>query len=120
MKQKKGIALGLIFFSVIVLVIGCSENGGNHSNGDLRVEGYILEKEGNRILVAEDITSEKYENIKDKSIPELDKKQVSLIYLGYDNPHKLSVGAEIVAQINDGIDQSYPAQAEAKDIKVKD
>ncbi|RSL33861.1 hypothetical protein D7Z54_09245 [Salibacterium salarium] len=41
-------------------------------------------------------------------------RRVSLIYLSYDNTRRLNTGNKVEVQINGGIDQTHPAQAEAR------
>ncbi|MCM3744309.1 hypothetical protein M3193_09160 [Sporosarcina luteola] len=67
--MKKTFSLLIVFCFALV---GCSEI--SKTTTKEQTEGYIIEIEESRILVAEDITSEKYEAIKDKSISELNEE----------------------------------------------
>ena len=63
----------LILSGFFLLITGCTESGTTPTDKDLKIEGYILEVEEGRVLVAEDITYEKYEEIKDKTIGEIQR-----------------------------------------------
>ncbi|MEQ6390272.1 DUF3221 domain-containing protein [Bacillaceae bacterium S4-13-58] len=84
------------------------------------IQGYIMEVQGNRILLAEGIPFKKYEEIKGKTVEDIDKNEenISLIYLIYSGKQKLEKGDNIKVWTKGGIDQSYPAQGYAKKIKV--
>ena len=86
----------------------------------LKIEGYILEVDEGRILVAEGITSEQYETLKDKTPQELDNERISLYNLSYEDTSSLRKGNKVEAWIDGGIDESNPAQARAKKIEVKE
>lgn len=85
-----------------------------------KTEGYILEVEENRILVAENVTAKEYEVIKDKSISEIDEKEISLIYFNNVDIANLQVGNKVKIWFNGNKATSYPAQAEAIKIEVKE
>nr|WP_256363919.1 DUF3221 domain-containing protein [Psychrobacillus sp. FJAT-21963] len=58
----------------------------------------MLEVEEGRILVAKEIPSEKYEEIKDKTIgeiQELDNERISLIFLSYKDTSSLKIGHKV-------------------------
>lgn len=106
-----------IFLSLILIITGCTQPPPTEEG--LAIEGFIIEKE-ERILVAEGITSEKFIEIKDRTLQELDKERISLIYLSYeDNNQDLKVGDKVKVWIDGGIDDSYPAQAKAKKFEVQ-
>lgn len=112
----------LILLSFILLITGCTENRTSPTEEDLKIEGYILEVEEGRILVAEDITLEKYKQIKDKTIQEiqgLDNERISLIFLSYEDTSSLKIGYKVDAWIDGGIMESDPSQAGAKKIEIK-
>ncbi|WP_058308197.1 DUF3221 domain-containing protein [Gracilibacillus massiliensis] len=98
------------------ILIGCS-NEGTSSDSDPEVEGYILEVEEDRILVAEDITSEKFEEIKNNTIQELDEERISLIYLSGVNGDNFDKGNHVQVWIEGGINTSYPGQAKAQEVE---
>lgn len=115
MKFSRFICNSLILISFIALMSGCTEDKGT----SVERSGYILHIEKNRILLAENINSEKFEEIKNKPISELNEESIPLIYLSSVNTSDLKVGDEVEAVINGGIDESQPAQAEAKEINLK-
>ena len=99
-------------------LVGCSEI--SKTTEQEKTEGYILEVEEHRILVAEDITAEEYEAIKDKSISELDEEGISLIYFSNDDIGNLQVGNKVEIWFDGNMATSYPAQAGAIKIEVKE
>jgi hypothetical protein len=120
MKHLRFIIISIILLSFIALA-GCTEKDVATKSTDIKVVGFIIEVEKNRILIAEDITLEKFEEIKDKSITELYEEGISLIYLSFnDVVTKLKKGNQVEAWISSGIEQSYPGQAETNRIEVKD
>jgi hypothetical protein len=82
--------------------------------------GYVLKVEDNRILVAEKVTPEKYEDIKNIPFVNLMGEGLSLIYLSYDGDEVFEKGNKVEYIIEGGINESYPAQAKAKKITVLD
>ena len=109
-----------IFTFLIVFcfaLVGCSEI--NKTTKTEQIEGYIIEIEENRILVAEDITSDKYEAIKDKSISDLNEEGISLIYFSNDDISNLRVGNKVEIWFDGKMAESYPGQAGAIKIEVK-
>lgn len=112
----------LILLDFFLLITGCTENVATSTEEDLKIEGYILEVEEGRILVAKEITSKKYEEIKDKTfgeIQELDNERISLIFLSYKDTSSLKRGHKVDVWIDGGINESYPSQAGAKKIEIK-
>ncbi|WP_110067942.1 YobA family protein [Cytobacillus oceanisediminis] len=125
MKQISNICTSIALLSFIGFITGCIDKGtptvtGTSTSTDSKTEGYILKVEENRILVAEDITSEEYKVIKEKSISDLNREGISLIYLSSDEINSLNIGNKVEVLIDGGINESYPAQAKAKKIEVKD
>jgi hypothetical protein len=111
MKTYKHIKTVILMFVLIIFTVACSEPD---------IEGYIIAIDEKRLLVAEDISLEKYEEIKDKTVNELDRPSghISLIYLSYDDANTFDEGDNVRVWIDGGIDHSYPAQAGAKKIEV--
>ena len=112
----------IILLNFFLLLTGCTENEAISTEDDLKIEGYILEVEEGRILVAKEITSEKYEEIKDKTIgeiQELDNERISLIFLSYKDTSSLKIGHKVDVWVDGGINESYPSQAGAKKIEIK-
>jgi hypothetical protein len=109
-----GISLKKIFSIIIIFtfaLVGCS---------GVKTEGYVLDVEKTRILVAEKITEEEYEAIKGKSISEIKEETVSLIYFSYDDTEKVQVGSKVDVWFDGNMATSYPAQAGATKIKIKE
>ncbi|ALC85228.1 hypothetical protein AM499_04895 [Bacillus sp. FJAT-22090] len=118
MKLLRYFCIILILLSFILLITGCTENRTTPKEDDLKIEGYILEVDEGKILVAEGITSEQYETIIDKTLQELDKERISLFYLSYEDTSSLRKGYKVDVWIDGGINESNPAQAGAKKIEV--
>lgn len=104
-------------FTVLILMyftlVGCSGK-------QEKTEGYILEVEEHRILLAENISAEEYQTIKNKSISELAEEEIPLIYFSYDEIVDLQEGNKVEIWFNGNIATSYPAQAGAIKIEVKE
>ncbi|WP_219375808.1 DUF3221 domain-containing protein [Bacillus mycoides] len=85
------------------------------------MEGIILEVTENKILLSENLSLDKYEDIKDKSISEIQEEErgIPLISLAYDNTEELSKGDEVKEWIDGDVFASYPEQAKAKKIQFK-
>lgn len=120
MKVNLYIGISLLLLSFAILMAGCSEQKQEQVETGEKTEGYILKIEGNRILVAEGVSSDEYKKIKDKTIEELTKENIRLIYLSYDKTINFKKGNKIEVWIEGGIDQSNPAQAKAKKIVIKE
>lgn len=106
----------LLIFTLILT--GCKDEPSLSKEDGLRIEGYILNVEEGRILVAEGITFEHYEKIKDKTVDELSNKSLSLYYFSYENANSLNKGFQVNVWIDGGIDQSSPAKATAKKVEI--
>lgn len=111
----------VIPLSISIFLFGCDDN--TNSNPD--VEGYVLKTNEDRVLIAEDISSGKFEEIKDKTISEFQEHNTSqedklaeLMYIDYDEASKFKKGDEVEAWI-DGVNDSYPKQAGGKKISLK-
>ncbi|MEK5209797.1 YobA family protein [Psychrobacillus sp. FSL H8-0510] len=119
MKLLRSFCTTLILLSFILLITGCTENRTIPKEDGFKIEGYILEVSEGEILVAEGITSEQYETLKDKTIQELDNERISLIFLSYEDTGNLKIGHKVDVWIDGGINESYPSQAGAKKIEIK-
>lgn len=111
------LGLNKIFTLLIVFcfaLVGCSEKG--KTTEEVKTEGYIIEVGENRILVAEDMSSDEYEAIKDTSISDLYEKGLSLIYFSNDDISNLRVGNKVEIWFDGTVAESYPAQARATKI----
>lgn len=85
------------------------------------MEGIILEVTEKEILFFENLSRDKYEEIKNVPIATLleQEKRTSFIYLTYDGTEAFSVGDEVAVWIDGDILLSYPGQAKAKKIELK-
>jgi hypothetical protein len=93
-------------------LFGCSEK---HQ----KTEGYILDIEKNRLLIAEKITADEYSQIKNIPIPDLiDQGGLSLTYFSHDDDTHFQVGDRVIIWFNGNVATSYPGQAGAIKIKV--
>lgn len=102
----------VILAMMIMFIAGCNSKGEPSINPSPNEgEGYILEVTENRILVIE----KKYMNKTWKDI--MDEYVGEAIWLST-NKRNLKPSQKIYYQIKGGIDESYPSQAEAKEIKI--
>ncbi|MGG4341723.1 DUF3221 domain-containing protein [Paenibacillus lautus] len=102
----------MVLALMIILLVGCNskeESAINRSPNE--GEGYILEVTEHRILVVE----KKYMNKTWKDI--MDEYVGEAIWLRT-NTRNLKPDQKIHYKIKGGIDESYPSQAEAKEIKI--
>lgn len=103
------------FLLLIVLIIsGCAIGGGKSET-----EGYILKIEKERVLFAENISYEEYNEMKDLSIDKLTSLEPvpNLIYLSYSKTGDLKQGDKVSVTISGGVETSLPGQAKASKIK---
>ena len=105
----------LFLFIFILILCGCSED---KVEKVATVEGYILKIENTKILLVEDITLDKFEEIKDKPIGDLDSENISLTYFSFDDLSNLQVGNKVKIIFNGDIEDSFPRQASAIEIEV--
>ncbi|WP_163580547.1 DUF3221 domain-containing protein [Gracilibacillus saliphilus] len=110
MKKKVFITFTAILLSISIA--GCGKSD---------MEGIILEVTENEILLSKNLSLDKYEDIKNKSISEIqeEEKGISLISLAYDNTEEWSKGDEVKVWIDGDILASYPEQAKAKKIQFQ-
>lgn len=97
---------------MIMFIAGCNSKGEPSINpSPIEGEGYILEATENRILVIEKKYMNKtWKDIKDEYVGEA-------IWLST-NKRNLNPGQKIYYQIKGGIDESYPSQAGAKEVRI--
>ncbi|GGD08133.1 DUF3221 domain-containing protein [Pontibacillus salipaludis] len=98
------------YLTISIFLIGCS-----NSEDSIKIEGYVVEVEKNRILVVENITTDEYEQLQDKSSDELMEQEEDLIYLETKSSN-FNIGDKVQAMVS-GVDASYPAQAYPDKIK---
>lgn len=115
MKKAMFALIILILFSV--LLIGC---------GDADMEGIVLEVNENEIKLAENLSPNKYEEIKNESVKKLQNEDVEgkreslvLMDITWDNADEFSKGDEVEVWIDGDIMSSYPGKADAKKISNK-
>lgn len=91
------------------------------------LEGVILEVDDNVILLAKNLNKADYEIIKDKSVKSLRDQDLAgsidslgLIQLTYSKSHNLKKGDFVKVYIKGAILESYPEQAMASKILIKD
>jgi len=100
--MKNIVVLAMVF----MVLVGCNQ-GASQFEG----EGYILEVADQRILVVEkDFRGKSWKDI-------MNEYTGGAIWLST-KKKDLKPGQKVQYQIRGGIDESYPAQAEAKDIKI--
>jgi hypothetical protein len=109
---------GVKFFSVVMVMlvmglVGCAKSQ------DAR-EGFVLEVKGGSILVAQNITMERYNELKDVSSEALiDQGGLDLIWLTYEKAADFKKGDQVEFWLDGGIRESYPAQGDAKKVELK-
>lgn len=97
---------------MMILLAGCgSEEWSSNNRSTNGGEGFILEVTEKRILVVE----KKYMNKTWKDI--MDEYVGEAIWLST-NTRNMKPGQKIHYKVKGGIDESYPSQAEAKEIKI--
>lgn len=118
----KNITIILISILISVSLVGC---------GEPDMEGIILEINEKTVLVAENLSLDRYDEIRDepsstsKIISGVEEEvrntggDISLIDLNYDNADEFEVGNEVIIWIDGGLNESFPAQAKAKKISLK-
>lgn len=108
---QKGFISSMLIILMIVLIAGCNSDEGSLNQSRYDGEGYILEVTGDRILVID----QPYVNKTWKDI--MDVYTGEAIWLST-NTRNLKPGQKIQYKIRGGIDDSYPSQAEAKEIVI--
>ena len=104
-----------ILFSIVLLVnlVGCAKAE------DPR-EGFILEVNDQSILVAQNISLVRYNELQDVSSEALiDQGGLELIWLTYEKADEFQKGDHVVFWIDGGVRESSPEQADAKKVERK-
>ncbi|HLQ74295.1 MAG TPA: DUF3221 domain-containing protein, partial [Bacillota bacterium] len=98
----------IIISSFLIVLASCSEQAD--------VSGIVINIEEDRLLVAQQMTAEEYDEVKDQSATDIQNKDVEgetnfdLIVLTYEGDiDSFAAGDEIDAWINEGVMMSYPA-----------
>ncbi|MEK3913048.1 DUF3221 domain-containing protein [Paenibacillus sp. FSL H7-0331] len=108
----------MLVATIFLCMTGCSTNNPNDGNPkvwDYR-EGYVIAKEYHKYLVVRNTNSAE---IKNKTVSQLLKEaQPDAIWITvHTDNDSIHIGDKVSISIDGGIDQSYPAQASAKDFK---
>src|SRR5690625_7968543 len=112
MKRSPVVVTTLLFLSI--LLFGC----GSNTNSRADITGYVLQAEDGRVLVAENVSLEEFDDIKDQSISDLDgQNDVELVYISYDHTGIFEKGDVIEAWV-DGLVECYSTQADGVLISV--
>jgi hypothetical protein len=116
-KLKKGMFIIKVIWNIVILLylftglVGCSNQ---------TIEGYVIEVYDESVLLAQNISHKKYNEIKDMSANEVfEKNELSLISLTYQDAQDFREGDKVKVWIDGGVNESYPAQAKAKKIEKK-
>lgn len=112
----------LVFVLVIITIFGGLLVGCGHPD----MKGIVLEVNDEEIKLAEGLSIDKYEEIKDESVKALQNEDVAgereslkLIDITYDHAEDFSKGDEVEVWIDGDIMSSYPGKADAKKISKK-
>lgn len=101
-------------FSIVLLVnlVGCAKAPDPG-------EGFILEVNDHSILVVQNVSQEKYNEIKDVTNEALiDQGGLDLIWLEYEKADEFEKGDHVEFWTDGGVRESYPAQADAKKLRL--
>lgn len=110
----KAVKFFFVFFILLSgSLVGCAKE-------QVSGEGFILEVNGNSLLVAQNISLEKYKELKDVSSEALiDQGGLKLIWLTYEKSGEFQRGDHVLFWIEGGVKESYPEQAKAKKVEHK-
>ncbi|MCM3666555.1 YobA family protein [Mesobacillus subterraneus] len=109
-------AIKFFFLIIIVLLVSLGGCAKAQDSG----EGFILEVNDHSILVAQNISLAKYNELKDVSSKALiDQGGLELIWLTYGTTDEFQKGDHVVFWIDGGVRESYPEQADAKKVERK-
>ncbi|MEW8969893.1 MAG: DUF3221 domain-containing protein [Mesobacillus sp.] len=106
-----------LFFAVMMMLAiylaGCAK-------AEEPREGFVLEVKGSSVLVVQNITQERYNDIKGiTSNALIDQGGLDLIWLEHDKARRFDKGDHVTFSTDGGVRESYPAQADAKKIEHK-
>lgn len=109
MKVIKFFFLFLIVLSVSLA--GCA--GGSRT-------GYVIEIRDNSLLVAQTISLERYNELKDVPSNEwINQEGLGLISVRYEGAEEFEAGDQVKFWLDGGVRESYPEQADAKKVERK-
>lgn len=136
--KKSFIFIVTLFVGVLLAGCGTSEqNNSGKSDSGQEVEGYIVEIDGDEILLLKNASLEEFEEINDKYIPRDPSSNfedtnpifegpddADLMYIDYKDTDvdidEYEKGDKVKAQIGEDIREIYPAQTDGKEISLKD
>ena len=120
--EQKGDFMKKAMLALIIIILSSVSLSGC---GDADMEGIVLTTTENYVQVATELSTDDFEEIKDKPAGQIQDEDVlgdtyrGLINLTYDNPEKFSKGDEVDIWIDGDIRESYPSGATAKKISLK-
>ncbi|MBM7661075.1 hypothetical protein JOC85_001847 [Bacillus mesophilus] len=108
----------LILLLLSAFLVGCSSNQSKQIPPNLT--GYILEVEDNKLLVAEHISFEEYNQIKNiPNVKLIEEGKLNLLYITYTDVKNLKKGNEIEIWVEYGeVGTSYPGSAIANRVEI--
>lgn len=108
--KKRLLRTGMIMI-IVSLLAACSKP---------HLVGIILEVNDDEVVVSENLSFEKYNEISNKSISEIQKaeKGIPLIVLSYKNTEKFARGDKVNVWIKGEIRLTYPSKAKASKITL--
>src|SRR5690625_75809 len=105
-------------FVLVIILSGCGEH---------HVEGIVIDVQDTYLLIAQDITTEQYDEIRHKSPTDIQNDDVAgigphlgLIDISYGQTADFSAGDYVHVWLTGDIMESYPSQATAKKVKLAD
>ena len=106
-----------VFFAVMMVLAICLAGC---AKAEETREGFVLEVKEGTVLVAQNVTMERYNELKDVSSEALiDQGGLDLIWLTYEKAADFKKGDQVEFWLDGGVRESYPAQADAKKIEHK-
>lgn len=105
-------------FVLVFILSGCGEH---------HIEGIVIDVQDTSLLIAQDITTDQYDEIRHKSPTDIqnddvagDGPRLGLIVISYDQTTDFSAGDYLHIWLTGDIMESYPSQATAKKVKLAD
>jgi len=105
-------------FMLVLILSGCGEH---------HIEGIVIDVQDTYLLVAQDITTDQYDEIRHKSPTDIQNDDVAgvgphlgLIVITYDQTTNFAAGDYVRLWLKGDIMESYPSQATAKKVKLAD
>ncbi|MCP3032922.1 YobA family protein [Halobacillus sp. A1] len=104
----KNVTAGL--FTVLFLLGGCSSDEEQEDLGKPEIEGYVTNQEDDRILVTDPEPEDANGNGEDDYYDAL---------WGSDAPDDVEIGQYVEVWVKEGVETSYPGQADIKEVEVQ-